>query len=221
MTRFRHPLALLLIALLPLGLGGCLFDHPLTSPENVTSPNLDSRFCGVFEFREAKDKKRSRPVMGDTGSFKPEEYNLHRLAVLPLSPARYVIYYRDFSKKPARTLKFRGWISRVDNGYYFSFQDETEGATSQGKYGFFRFVWTYPGDFLLYAPDANLFAGARSSYEMRKILRAGLRNDTAFPYEGTYWKKIARIWWDPAAAETGTSIPAEFEKGTTLPKPGL
>lgn len=228
MTRFRHPLALLLLALLPLGLGGCLFDHPLTSPANVTSPNLDSRFCGVFEFRDPKDKSK-KPDASDKSKKKgkdavpdnPDDYYIHRLAVLPVSANHYVIYYRDFSKKPAKTLKFNGWISRVDNDYYFSFQDETEGAPSFGKYGFFKFVWEFPGDFQLFTPNAKEFEGATSSYQMRRILRAKIREGTAFPYESTEWKKIARVWWNPLAKPATPEIPPEFETGTKLENPGL
>jgi hypothetical protein len=230
MTRLRrHPLALLLLVLVPLGLGGCLFDHPLTNPENLTSPNLDSRFTGVFEFREPKDKTKEKEKSKKADKKKdkdepidnPDDYNIQRMAVLPVSANHYVIYYRDFSKKPTQTHKFLGWISRVDQDYYISFQDETDGSPSRGKYGFFKFVWEFPGDFRLYAPDAKEFEGATSSYQMRRLLRAKLRNNTAFPYEATEWKKIARIWWNPLEKPAEPQIPKEFESGTTLVNPGL
>ncbi len=228
MTRFRPLLAPLLLVLLPLALGGCLFDHPLTSPTGLTSPNLDSRFAGVFEFREIKEKpgakpgENAKPNDAKPGAdAKPEDVTIHRLAVLPLGANHYVVYYRNFGKKPARTMKFLGWVSRVDTKYYFSFQDETDGEPSKGRYGFFRFVWRFPGDFTLYAPDAKEFESATSSYQMRKILRAKLKAETAFPYEGTAWKKIARVWWDPAGAGSGATIPPEFEKGTKLENPAF
>jgi hypothetical protein len=210
----RNPLALLLLALLPLGLGGCLFDHPLTSPTSLASPNLDSRLLGVFEYRQ--------PPKVEPGVIaKPEDYTIHRLAVLPLGPNRCVIYYRDFSKKPVQTLKFLGWMSRVDSTNYISFRDDTEGSPTFGKYGFFKFEWEFPSDILLFAPDVRTLETAKSSFAMRRALRAGLKAGTAFPYEATKWEKIARIWWNPAGAESGATIPPEFEHGTTIDKPGL
>ena len=121
MTPFRTPLALALLALLSLSLGGCLFDHPLTE---YSSTNLDTRLLGVFEFKEAEKPKPNQPPTppGVDNSI------IHRMAVLPLSANRYMIYYRDFSKKPAKVDKFIGWISRVDTNYYISFQDITEGS---------------------------------------------------------------------------------------------
>ena len=211
---FRNPLALLLLALLPLGLGGCLFDHPLTSPTSLATPNLDSRLLGVFEYREP-------PKVQPGVEIKPEDYKIQRVAVLPLDANHCVIYYRDFSKKPAQTMKFLGWMSRVDSTNYISFRDETEGSGTFGKYGFFKFEWQFPSDILLSSPDVKSLETAQSSYQMRRALRAGLKAGTAFPYEATKWEKIARIWWNPAGAAAGTTIPPEFEHGTKIDKPGL
>ncbi|MDD5198537.1 MAG: hypothetical protein PHC88_01935 [Terrimicrobiaceae bacterium] len=212
----RNPLALLLLALLPLCLAGCLLDFPLTSPHAVTSPNIDTRLLGVFEFREPPPGKPKPGVV-----LKPEDYSIQRIAVLPLDANHYVIYYRDFSKKPAETSKFLGWISRVDSRYYLSFEDQTTGSSTLGKYGFFKFEWQFPGNFLLYAPDLKDSDHAHSPYEVRRSLRNKLKAGTAFPYEATTWQRIARIWWDPAGAQSGATIPKEFETGTKLENPGL
>jgi hypothetical protein len=108
----------------------------------------------------------------------------------------------------------------VDSSYYVTFQDDTEGSGTFGQYGFFRFEWEFPGNITLYAPDLKDLYHA-SSYQLRAAVRKQLKAGTLFPYEGTYWKKIARIWWDPAGAESGTSIPKEFENGTKLENPAL
>ncbi len=142
------------------------------------------------------------------------------MAVLPLSANQYVIYYRDFSKKPAKVDKFIGWISRVDSRYYISFQDVTEGSETFGKYGFFGFEWEFPGNIMLYAPDLKDLDHA-SSFRLRAAVRKGVKAGTLFPYASTYWKKIARVWRDPKGAESGTSIPKEFEDGTTLKNPAF
>ena len=206
---FRTSFALLLLAVLSLGLGGCLFDHPLT---DYSSTSIDTRLLGVFEFKEAdKTKNRDRDV--DTSI-------IHRMAVLPLDANRYVIYYRDFSKKPTQTSRYIGWISRVDSKYYLTFQDDTEGSGTIGKFGFLKFEWEFPGNILFYAPDLKDVDQASSPYQLRVAVRKGLKAGTLFPYEATWWKKIARVWANPGTTE-GTTIPPEFEKGTTLSEPGL
>lgn len=208
----RNPLALLSLILLCLGMGGCLFDHPLTG---VSSTNLDTRLLGVFEFQENKAASDKKP---DDAAKKTIT---HRAAVLPLDNSRYVIYYRDFSKKPAKVLKYIGWISRVDSTYYLTYRDENEGSATYGKYGFFLFLWEYPGDIRILTPDMQGIDPAISSFKLRNEVRKRLKAGTLFPYESTLWNKIARIWWDPKGAASGTSIPPEFENGTTRENPGL
>lgn len=204
----RALVSLLLAAALPLGLGGCLFNQPLTAPSNVTSPNIDARLLGVFEFEQA-GKKPADPKI------------IHRAAVLPAGVNRYVIYYRDFSKKPAKVLKFSGWLSRVDGATYLSLEDATPGSPTFGQHSFARFEWEFPGNFLLYAPNVPDAASAPNPYRVRRALRAQLKAGTAFPFAATYWRKIARVWWDPKAADTQATIPPEFETGTKRPFPGL
>ncbi len=218
--RGRHPvamprpsLALLLLALLTLSLGGCLFDHPLTE---VSSTNIDTRLLGVFEFEQNKTS-----TSGSAQTTGAADIVIHRVAVLPLDNSRYVIYYRDFSKKPAQVLKYTGWISRVDDAYYLTFRDENPGTPSQGKYGFFLFQWEYPGDIRLFTPDLSGLDVATSSFRIRQEVRKRLREGTLLPYDPTSWKKIARIWWDPKGAAEGTTIPPEFENGTKRTQPGL
>ncbi|MGH8048149.1 MAG: hypothetical protein ACREKL_12975 [Chthoniobacterales bacterium] len=218
MKSFRSPLALLLLVLLPLGLGGCLFDNPLTG---WSSTNIDTRLLGVFEFKEADPNAPKNPPPPDPTKPVVDTSIIHRVAVLPLDANRYVIYYRDFSKKPKQVWKFTGWISRVDARYYLTVRDDTEGSKTFGKYGFFRFDWEFPGNFLLYAPEMKDVDATASSYHLRTAVRKKLKEGTLFPFEATWWRKIARVWWDPTGAEAGASIPPEFEKGTTEENPGF
>lgn len=211
MKPLRSALALLLLALLPLGLGGCLFDNPLTG---WSSTNIDTRLLGVFEFKEGVKNKRDAAGGAD-------EAIIHRVAVLPQDANRYVIYYRDFSKKPAKVWKFVGWISRVDSRYYLTFRDETEGSETFGKYGFVGFSWEFPGNILTFTPDMKDVAANASPYRLRAEMRKKLKAGTLFPYEQTWWKKIARAWWDPLKKTGQTEIPPEFEKGTDREDPGL
>jgi hypothetical protein len=209
MKLFRSALAPIFLALLPLGLGGCLFENPLTG---WSSTDIDSRLLGVFEFKQGVRNERDR---GDGESI------IHRVAVLPQDANRYTIYYRDFSKKPAKTWKFIGWISRVDSRYYLTFRDETEGSETFGKYGFVGFSWEFPGNFLVFTPDMKDAATAASPYRLRATLRQKLKAGALFPYEPTWWRKIARVWWNPLLKTGQTEIPPEFEKGTDRQDPGL
>ena len=209
---FRTPLALLLLTLLSLGLGGCLFDHPLSG---YSSTNIDTRLLGVFEFKEGAKVDPKKPARAGV-----DNTIIHRVAVLPLNANQYVIYYRDFSKKPAKVWKFVGWISRVDSAYYLTFRDETDGSPDFGKYGFFKFEWEFPGNITLHAPDLRGLESA-SSFQLRAAVRKGLKAGTLFPFEATYWRKIARAWWNPAGAEAGTTIPEEFENGTKVEDPAF
>ncbi|HEY8904284.1 MAG TPA: hypothetical protein VIM48_11270 [Chthoniobacterales bacterium] len=216
MKSFRTPFALLLLALSTLGLGGCLFDHPLTG---VSSANIDTRLLGVFEFHEAEKGATPTPTPppGTDLSKLPDHSIIHRVAVLPYGSlangtCRYVIYYRNFSKKPAQTLKFLGWISRVDSRYYLTIQDITEGSPTFGKYGFIAYVWEFPGNFRVYAPDMTGFESA-TSFQLRQAVRKKLKSDSLFPYKATYWEKIGRTWWDSKGAMDGSAIPREFYDG--------
>jgi hypothetical protein len=210
MIRIRSLLALFLLALLPLGLGGCLFENPLTE---WSSTNIDTRLLGVFEFKEAnKDRKRDDDADRST---------IHRVAVLPQDANRYTIYYRDFSKKPAKVWKFTGWISRVDTFYYLTVRDETDGSLTFGKYGFFRFDWEFPGNFLVFTPDMKDVDAASSPYKLREAVRKKLKAGELFPYEPTWWRKIARAWWNPLLKTGQTEIPPEFANGTKQDNPGL
>jgi hypothetical protein len=215
MTFFRSLLALLLLVLLPLGLGGCLFDKPLTE---WSSTDIDSRLLGVFEFKEGikSDKPNKRRDSDDE-----DKFTIHRVAVLPQDANRYTIYYRDFGKKPAKTWKFTGWISRVDSHYYLTVRDETEGSETFGRYGFFGFDWEFPGNFLLFSPDMKEVDVSSSSYRLRVAVRQKLKDGNLFPYDATWWKKIARVWWNPLLKTGQTEIPPEFENGTKRENPGL
>lgn len=205
MTKLRNLLALLLLA----GLSGCLYDQPLTSHP---STNIDTRFLGVFEFKE---RVRKRDGDGE------EEDKIQRVAILPHSESRYLIYYRDYSKKPVQTLTFIGWISRVDQAYYLTFRDETPGSETFGRYGFVGFDWKWPGNFMIFAPDVAGFEGAKSPFAMRQILRKKRKDGSLFPYQGTYWTRIARIWWDRKNPDPLTTVPKEFETGRDAKGPLL
>jgi hypothetical protein len=210
MRILRTTLALAAGAALLLGLGGCLTDSPLTSS---ASTNIDTRLLGVFEYDSGGGRKKDG---GDEAS----EKEILRVAVLPRSEDEYLIYYRDESKKPVETLEFIGWISRVDENYYLAIKDVTGGSSTFGKFSFMKFTWRWPGNIILHAPDQAGLEHA-SSFQLRKAVRQKLRDDTLFPYEGTYWNKIARVWWDPKAENPATTIPKEFYTGTKRKHPGL
>ncbi len=210
MRIFRTTLACLAATAL-VSLSGCLTDFPLTS---TASTNIDTRLLGVFEYDQKPNRRRGEALADD------EKKVTQRVAVLPRNGDEYLVYHRDFDKKPARTTVFVGWISRVDNDYYLTLEDVTDDSPTRGKFTFLRYEWRWPGNFIVYAPDLKELENV-SSYEMRQAVRARLKDDTMFPFEGTYWTKIARVWWDPEAENPAATIPPEFEKGTKRNFPGL
>ncbi len=203
-------LALLLTAILPTT--GCLFDAPLTSE---ASTNIDTRLLGVFEYREQPPLIENAP---------PEEQPpliIHRVAVIPRSPDTYWIFYRNFGQPSAKTLRFIGWISRVDQDYYLSMQDDTVGLSTFGKFAFVKFDWNFPGNFAISSPNMQGLETVATPFEMREGVRSRLAEGTLFPYEATPWDKIARVYWDPKAENFEATLPKEFLEGTTRKQPGL
>ncbi len=213
MRILRTILAVVISAGALLGLGGCLTDSPLTQD---ASTNIDTRLLGVFEHDGSSgDSRRARGEAEDS-----DKKELLRVAVLPRNENEYLIYYRDESKKPIETLQFVGWISRVDQKYYLTLEDVTEGSSTLGKFSFMKFTWRWPGNIILHAPDQAGLEGA-TSFQLRQAVREKLKDGTLFPYEGTYWTRIARVWWDPKAENPATTIPKEFYTGTKRKHPGL
>lgn len=204
-----NPRNLLVLLVAVLGLSGCLYEKPLSS---TPSTNIDTRLLGVFEFSE-KVRKRDAADEDASGEDAEEKENVQRVAILPHGESRYIIYYRDYSKSPVQTLTFIGWITRVDNDYYLSYRDDTPGSETFGRYGFLKFEWKWPGSFMVYMPDSDAFAGVPTSYAMRQMLRTKRKDGTLFPYQGTFWERIARVWWDQGNPDPLTTVPKEFETG--------
>jgi hypothetical protein len=211
----RPALAAVLAALASLLLVGCLDDTPITA---TASTNIDTRLLGVFEYQERVKRAETDPALAD--GEKPPMI-IHRAAILPRDADTYWIYYRNFSQSPAKVLRFIGWISRVDGDHYLSFQDDTAGSRTLGKFSFVKFAWTFPGNFTISAPNMQGVEAGATPFDRRAIVRARLEEGTLFPYEATPWDKIARVYWDRKAENPTIEIPKEFEEGTTRQFPGL
>jgi hypothetical protein len=204
--------ALLAALTIAMSQSGCLYDSPLTS---APSTNIDTRLLGVFEFDENYDERSSRKRGEEAGEeeAREEKRKVMRVAILPLDEDHYRILYRDLSKKPLRTLEFRGWISRVDEDYYLTLEDTTEGSPTFGKYAWVKFGWRWPGDFYVSTPDIAGFENV-TPYEMRKAVRLKRNGGTLFPFASTYWRKLDRIWWDwRGKTPPQDEIPKAFETG--------
>ncbi len=216
LKKVRPALALAVAVLL---LTGCLFDTPITSN---ASTNIDTRLLGVFEYKQLVDRDATETVEvieivdgEEVIQVVEPPMIIHRVAILPRDEDTYWIYYRNFGQTPAKVLRFIGWISRVDGDYYLSFQDDTAGSQAFGKFAFAKAEWIYPGNFAVSSPNMQGMENAATPYEMRRALRARLKEDTLFPYEPTPWNKIARVYWDRKAENPTVAIPKEFEEGTT------
>ncbi|MGC1481398.1 MAG: hypothetical protein WA771_12900 [Chthoniobacterales bacterium] len=204
-----------LLSLTSVSVSGCLYDVPLTIE---ASTNIDTRLLGVFEYEETVLPPADAPPLGPDDE---AEIVIHRAAVIPRGPDTYWIFYRNFGQTPAKTLRFIGWISRVDDVDYLTLMDDTEGSDKIGKFSFVKFDWNFPGNFSISSPNMQGLESGVTPMEMREGVRARLAEGTLFPYQPTPWKKIARVYLDKNAEDAALTIPKEFELGTEREQPGL
>lgn len=182
-THFRA-LALLLFSLL---LAGCYFDHPLTGSP---SEDLNTWLLGVWE---TKDEK-GRTV---------------RAGVTPLTADRYTIWYRILGKRPQDTKewRFEAWPSRVGQSTFLSLKCEK--STGDIPVDAFVFLHVQVLDQLrvITRPLQLDSAPSASSFELRKEIRAKLKDRTLLPEMGTVWKRVAEVYWRPGDEGEGSFTP--------------
>jgi hypothetical protein len=185
-TNFRA-LALLLFSVL---LTGCYFDHPLTS---APSDDLNTWLLGVWESKDEKGRTL-------------------RAGVMPLTADRYTIWYRILGKRPQDTKewRFEAWPSRVGNSTFLSLKCEK--SAGDIPVGAFVFVHCQVLDQLhVITRPLQLDSGpSASSFELRKEVRAKLKDRTLLPEMGTVWTRIAEVYWRPGDEGEGSFEPTRF-----------
>lgn len=183
---------------------GCFFDVPLTE---ISSRNINTRLLGVYQYIETPKEEGGEAIT-------------HRVAVIPKDENRYRIFYRNESKKPVRVEEWEGWISIVDGTEYLSIKNVTAGSPLFGKYTFLEFKWGYPYRVEIRFPNLDGYV-MENSYQMRQAMRAQLKANALFPFAGSGWDGIARIFWDRTTDDPMVMIPEEFEKGPLHPFPNM
>jgi len=180
-------LALLLFSVL---LAGCYFDHPLTSGP---SDDLNTWLLGVWESKD--DKGRTI-----------------RAGVVPLAPDRYTVWYRILGKRPQDTKewRFEAWPSRVGNSTFLSLKCEKSGGeVPVGAYVFLHYQVL--DQLRLITRPLQLDSGPEAtSYELRKEVRAKLKERSLLPEMGTVWMRIAEVYWRPGDEGDGSFQPTRF-----------
>jgi len=194
-STFARTAALFVLAAL---LSGCLYEHPVTP---LPSTNLDTRLLGVFQHDETVKTK--------VDGVEVQSIRVHRVAIVRQDVNRYTILYKNVTDAPKKVLRFTGWISRVDTDYYLTFRDDDKDSKTFGKFGFVRYKWTWPSDMVISAPSVDPEA-VTSSFAFRELIRKSRKEGTLFPFEPTFWNRIARVWWDIKSDDPTANIPEAF-----------
>jgi hypothetical protein len=171
-------------------LAGCSFEHPLTGSP---SENINTWLLGVWEHKDEKGR-------------------VFRAEVLPLASDRYTIWFRAPGRKPKETKewRFEAWPSRVGNSTFLTLKCEAsdEGVTV-GKYVFFHTQMLDQLHVVLRGLQLDSATDA-SSYDLRREVRAKLKDRTLLPEEGSTWTRIAEAYWKPGEGGAGTFTPNRF-----------
>lgn len=180
-------LALLLFSVL---LAGCFFDQPLTGP---SSSDMNTWLLGVWEHKDEKGR-------------------VFRAGVLPLAPDRYTVWFRALGKRPKDTKewRFEAWPSRVGNSTFLTLKcEESDGQVPVGAYVFIHTQVLDQVSVVTRGLQLDSSPGA-TSYELRKEVRAKLKDHTLLPEEGATWNRIAEAYWRPGDGGDGTFTPIRF-----------
>lgn len=165
----------LAILLLTVFLAGCKFDNPLTSGP---TKELNTWLLGAWETKNSD---------GD----------ITRVTVIPMNGDRYNIWYRTPGKgKKVKVYNFEGWISRVGRSQFLSLKCiSSPGDIPEGKFTFVHYqvidqLHVLTRGLQLDAPNDA------SSFELRKEVRAKLKEKTLYSGETTSWTRVNDVYWD-------------------------
>jgi hypothetical protein len=179
-----------LMAIICSVLTGCFYDHPLT---DTPSKDINTWLLGVWEHTNDK---------GD----------LDRATVLPLTGARYTVWYESEPKSgPKKQWRFEGWISRVGSAVFLTLRcDEGPGDIPQGSYVFLHYQLLNQNRIAIRQPQLDAAPDA-SSYQLRTDLRRKLKEKTLFKAEpAAIWKRVSEVYWDPNSQEPQPFQPLRF-----------
>jgi hypothetical protein len=165
-------------------LAGCGFENPLTGG---ATKDMNTWLLGVWEHRNAKGN-----LVG-------------RVSVTPQAPARYWVVAEKKEKGRTKVYTFDAWISRVGRASFLSLKCVSAPADlAPDTFLFVHYQLLSQNAVrlrlleLASAPDA-------SSYELRKEVRARLKDQTLLAGEGTDWERVSEVYW------SGDDAPQPFQ----------
>ncbi len=166
----RALIALILLA----GFSGCSFENPLSGPNK----DLNTWLLGVWEH-------------------KTEKGQVYRATITPKTGDRYWVNIQKLGTKKSLTkvYQFEGWISRVGNSRFLTLQClESPGDIAPDSYVFAHYQVLDQHNIRIRIPQIDADPSA-SSYELRKAVRARLKDNSLYPDKGSDWLRISEVYW--------------------------
>lgn len=179
--------ALLLFSVL---LAGCYFDHPLTTGP---SADINTWLLGVWEHKDEKGK-------------------VFRAGVMPLTGDRYTIWFRALGKRPSDTKewRFEAWHSRVGNSTFLTLKCEKSAGEVPVDAFVFAHAQVLDQTHVIMRPLQIDVGPEATSFELRKEVRAKLKDRALLPELGSTWTRIAEVYWRPSDEGEGSFQPIRF-----------
>lgn len=156
-------------------LTGCGFENPLTG---WPSKDLNTWLLGVWEHKNEKGE-----------SF--------RATVTPKTGDRYWVTVQKLGKagKPARSMSFEGYISRVGRSNFLTLKCLEGGQEiAEGQYAFVHYQVLDQNGVRIRVPGLEAGPSA-TGYQLRKEIRAKVKAGTLYPDIGTDWRRISEVYW--------------------------
>ncbi|HEY5811642.1 MAG TPA: hypothetical protein VIT23_03195 [Terrimicrobiaceae bacterium] len=186
MIRIRALAGLLLCTLL----AGCYFENPLTAGP---SKDINSWLLGVWEHKDPKGR-------------------IYRARVVPITGDRYFVSFQAPGGRKTRkkVWQFEGWISRVSYYRFLSLKcTASSGDVPEGAFVFVNYQVIDQNTVVTRGLELDSPREA-TSYEIRTEVRQRLKEKALMPEEGSKWKRISEVYWDPLYTEEQPPQPLRF-----------
>jgi len=168
-------LCLPVLLLFTLALSGCFFDQPLTT---YPSKDINTWLLGVWQTTDDKGI-------------------VHQATLQPLTGSRYAVRYEILGEAPKdrKVWLFEAWTARVGSSIFLNLKcEESAGQIPPGGYLFLHYQVVAQNTVVTRALDLASPQNA-TSFELRKELRAKLKERTAYRPEITVWKRTSEVYW--------------------------
>lgn len=165
--------------------GGCSFENPLTSSP---SKDINSWLLGVWEHKDEKGQS-------------------YRATVVPQSGDRYWVNVQTLGKSRTqkKSYQFDAHISRVGRSNFLTLKCiSSSGNPVPGNYSFAHYQVLDQNHVRIRIPAIEAEPSA-SSYELRKEVRAKLKDNSLYPDQGSDWTRTSEVHW------SGDDLPQPFQ----------